>query len=198
MDLIKSLAETNMRGISSSDIVCEIQSLREQIEESSGEHHYYLLCRFNHLLNELERRSRLNDKGIRTTNNEIIQTIKEKIKIEDVLAWYTDVYYHNKNWTYRCTLHGKDSHPSGKIYIDQSKAWCHVCNQGGDIFDIVQLFERMELNEAIKKLANYIGLELKPFNKRPTDHDERLRQVELKTDHLLKGRKTTYPYTEIE
>ena len=61
---------------------------------------------------------------------------------------------------------------------------CFVCNAHGDIFDAVQLWERMELIQAIKKLANYIGLEIKPFKTKPTNTDERLRQLELKTDRM--------------
>ena len=188
LETLKFLAQSNMRGVTSSDIVCEIQYIREQLEdEKEPQHHFYLLCRFNHLLNELERRTRLNDNGIKTTNKEIIQTIKDKIDIDTVLSWYTDVFYHQNKWTYRCTLHGKDKHPSGVIYKDEGRFHCFVCQAHGDIFDAVQLFERMELIDAIKKLANFIGLEIKPFEKQPTDTDERLRQLELKTDHLIRN-----------
>jgi len=195
-EVLKLLAQTNLRGITSSNIVCEIQSLREQLEdEKDSNHRFYLLCRFNHLLNELERRTRLNQNGIRVTNKEIIQTIKDKITIDTVLSWYTDVFYHKNKWTYRCTLHGDDKHPSGVIYKDEGRFHCFTCQAHGDIFDAVQLFERMELIEAIKKLANYIGLEIKPFETKPTGTDERLRQLELKTEHLLShpvGKKRKY------
>ena len=187
---VKHLAQTNLRGITSADIVCEIQSIREQpIEEIDADHRFYLGCRFTHLLNELERRTRLNDTGVRTTNKEIIQTIKERVPIDTVLAWYTDVFIYKSKWTYRCTLHGLDKHPSGVIYQDEGRFHCFACGAHGDIFDAVQLFERMELIEAVKKLANYIGLEIKPFETKPTNSDDRLRQVELKTNHLLKGNK---------
>jgi hypothetical protein len=186
-ELIKHLAQSNPRGITSSNIVCEIQGLRSKIEtEPDGEERFYHLVRFNWLLNELERRSRLNDLGVKTTNKEIIQTIKELVPIDTVLSWYTDVHYHQKKWTFRCTIHGEDKHPSGVIYKDENKFHCFVCQAHGDIFDAVQLFERMELIDAIKKLANFIGLEIKPFEKQPTDSDERLRQAELKINHLLK------------
>jgi len=186
-EMLKRMAQSNLRGISSSDIVCEIQSIRSEIEdEKEVDHRFFLMCRFNYLLNELERRTHLNDTGIRTTNREIIQTIKERVHIATVLAWYTDVFTERGKWTYRCTLHGDDKHPSGVIYKDENRFHCFVCNAHGDIFDAVQMWERMELIEAIKKLANFIGLEIKPFEKKSTDADERLRQLELKTDHILK------------
>lgn len=186
-DTLKILAQSNLRGVTSPNIVCEIQYLREQLEdEKEPEQHFFLLCRFNWLLNELERRTRLNDNGIKTTNREIIQTIKDRVQIDTVLSWYTDVFYHQNKWTFRCTLHGDDKHPSGVIYKDEGKFHCFVCNAHGDIFDAVQMFERLELIEAIKKLANYIGLEIKPFEPKSTNMDERLRQVELKLNHSIK------------
>ena len=195
--IITLLAHSNLRGIKSSDIVCEIQDLREKLEsEPLGEHRFYLLCRFNWLLNELERRTRMNNNGVRVTNKEIIQTIKERIDIDTVLAWYTDVFYHQNKWTYRCTLHGDDKHPSGVIYKDDNRFHCFVCQAHGDIFDAVQLFERLELIEAIKKLANFIGLEIKPFEKHPTDTDGRLRQLELKLNHTLKVNPPPSPLTK--
>jgi len=192
------LSPPNLRGLTSSDIVCEIQELQVKLEANpSDEVRPYLRLRFNWLLNELERRTRLNDNGIKTTNKEIIQTIKERVPIDTVLAWYTDVFYHQSQWTYRCTLHGEDKHPSGVIYKDENRFHCFVCNAHGDIFDAVQLFERLELIDAIKKLAKFIGLEIKPFEKQPTDSDERLRQTELKVNHLLRnpvGRKRVSKY----
>jgi len=194
-DIIKHLAQTNLRGITSSDIVCEIQSLRLQIEnEKDDNQRFYLGCRFTHLLNELERRTRLNDNGIRTTNKEIIQTIKERVPIDTVLSWYTDVFTYKSKWTYRCTLHGEDKHPSGVIYPEDGRFHCFVCQAHGDIFDAVQMFERLELIEAIKKLAKYIGLEIKPFETKPTNIDERLRQLELKSERLPVGRKRVSKY----
>ncbi len=186
-ETLELLSRTNLRGITSSDIVCEILELREQIEiEKEAEYRFYLQCRFSYVLNELERRTRLNEAGVKTTNKEIIQTLKERIPIDTVLAWYTDVSVFKGKWMYRCTLHGDDKHPSGVIYRDENRFHCFTCNAHGDIFDAVQLFERMELIEAIKKLANFVGLEIKPFKKQSTDNDERLQQVELKVNHLLK------------
>ena len=188
--LLQLLTDINLRGVQSSDIVCEIQDVQERIEnETSDEMKYYYRCIFNRLLNELERRTRLNDTGVRKTNIEIIQTIKDRIRIDTVMAWYTDVYVRNNNYNYRCPLCG-DKNPSGKLYMQEDKFHCFQCQAHGDIFDCVQLCERVELIDAIKKLANYIGLEIKPFDKKPTDIDERLRQVEMNVENLNKKKST--------
>ena len=100
----------------------------------------------------------------RTSNSDLIKIIKERVRIEDVLEWYGDVTFCNNGWQFRCTKHtNEDSKPSGKIYLDQNTYHCFGCNQGGDVLDAVQHYEGLTLPAAIKKLANWLGLETSPL-----------------------------------
>jgi len=183
-EVLKRLAKTNLRGVMSSDLVCEIQALRQHIDnEKDQNERFYEECRLQYILDELERRTRLINNGVTSTNREIISTIKDKVDIVTVLDWYTDVFTYKSKWTFRCTLHGEDKNPSGVIYKDDNRFRCFACGAHGDIFDVVQLFERVELIDAIRKLAKFIGLEIKPFKKQPTDIDQRLRVVEDKLNN---------------
>jgi len=119
---------------------------------------------------EIQRRRDLKYSGVQSTNSEIIQTIKNAINIEDVLAWYTDVFLNKKVWKYRCTLHGQDNHPSGVIYPNEGRFHCFVCQKHGDVFDAVQFFERVDLPRAIAKLAQHLGLDTKPIIKPKTNY----------------------------
>jgi hypothetical protein len=176
---LKLLAKQNWRGVATPDIVCQLQYTRDYLanfrkypdsfieaevpdrEEYIADTIFYHDCRIQELEKELERRRSLQYDTQHSVDNEIIQTIKAKIPIEDALGWYTEVLLHGPAWKYRCTLHGQDKHPSGHIYRDESRAWCFTCNRGGDIFDIVQLFERVALGQAISKLARYLGINTK-------------------------------------
>ncbi len=101
---------------------------------------------------------------IKNPDREIIQTIKERIHLADVIEWYTEITYSNTDqMKFRCTLHGTDTSPSGVIYTKEQKWWCFGCNKGGDAFDAIQAFERIDLPTAIKKLANHLGIELRPL-----------------------------------
>jgi len=183
-EVLKRLAKTNLRGVMSSDLVCEIQALRQHIDnEKDQNERFYEECRLQYILDELERRTRLINNGVTSTNREIISTIKDKVDIVTVLDWYTDVFTYKSKWTFRCTLHGEDKNPSGVIYKDDNRFRCFACGAHSDIFDVVQLFERVELIDAIRKLAKFIGLEIKPFKKQPTDIDQRLRVVEDKLNN---------------
>jgi len=177
---IALLARPNCRGITTDRLVYRIQDLRDKLdllhpddllpcpqgctqEEWIDDHKYFLEESIKGIEAEIERRRNLTYAGVQHTNSEIIQTIKNAIDITDVLSWYTEVFINKKQWTYRCILHGEDKHPSGVIYKDENRFHCFTCGKHGDIFDAVQYFERVDLPEAIKKLARHIGLDTKPL-----------------------------------
>lgn len=182
--LLALLARPNWRGVETSSLVYTIQDARHNLAmlgidplstigigppdgcseaEYIESHRYYQQQIIKGLEEEIERRRQIKYEGVLHTNAEIIQTIKAALPIEDVLEWYTDVFLNKRQWTYRCTLHGADVHPSGVIYREEKRCWCFVCQKGGDVFDVVQLFERVDLPRAIAKLARHLGLDVKPL-----------------------------------
>lgn len=168
--LVYTLQDAKDGLVSLTDDFVKIYSVRLPPECSEQEwlegQRYYIEQSIQGIEQEFERRGRLTYAGVLHTNKEIIQAIKNALKIEDVLEWYTEVFLHKKVWTYRCTLHGKDEHPSGVIYPEEKRCHCFACQKGGDVFDVVQLFERIDLPQAIAKLARHLGLDTKPLIKR--------------------------------
>jgi hypothetical protein len=110
------------------------------------------------IVKELKRRENMNQLPNTIPNNNIIEAIKERADIAEVLSQFTQVFTHKRQWSYRCTLHGADKHPSGLIYRDTNKAWCHVCNKGGDVIDMVELFGKTDKSGAIRYLAKFYGI----------------------------------------
>lgn len=194
-EVIKFLAYKNWRGVPLPNLVCEFQRAQDNIDDlecakqtdlteaiphiipfvpSDFEgtpaeyidlHICHEQCVIESILKEMKRREDIHYDNSANPDRNIIATIKARVSIADVLDWYTEVFTHKSKWTYRCTLHGEDRHPSGVIYPDEQRSWCFVCNRGGDIFDVVKLFERLELSQAIAKLARYIGIDTKPITR---------------------------------
>tara|TARA_Y100000310_G_scaffold64447_1_gene59971 strand:- start:4305 stop:4847 length:543 start_codon:yes stop_codon:yes gene_type:complete len=166
-ETLKLLADRNLRGTTTTELVFEMQGLMARLESteeiSDDSHRYFLECLLDVCLRELLRRRQINKVGGRLDqypDRELIHAIKDRVKIEDVIGWYTRIFVSSKqNWQYHCTLHGTDRHPSGMLYRDEQRYWCFGCNQGGDIFDAVVAFEETTLQQAIRKLASHIGLE---------------------------------------
>lgn len=161
IDILRRLVAKNWRGTSTTDLKFMELDIEEKLQdEIMGNLRLYLLGSLEDLNNELERREGINTKYIKAPDRDIVKAVKEAIRLEDVIEWYTEVFYAKDRWKFRCTLHGEDKEPSGVIYPTQ-KWWCFGCNQGGDVFDAVQAFERVDLPQAIRKLATYVGVELK-------------------------------------
>lgn len=179
------MIKTNWRGVATTDLVLEILRLKYDIdmldiapEEAIGfgrpssygdeqwilEHRQLFNRQLQDVLNELERRRTINETYVKNPDREIIQAIKERTQLADIIEQYTEVFYNGKDrWKFRCTLHGTDTEPSGVIYNKEQRWWCFGCNKGGDVFDAVQAFERIDLPSAIRKLANKLGIELRPL-----------------------------------
>ena len=174
--LLKHMAQKNWRGVSIPNLICELQAYQDELKDSelvsprddTDDWVYYCNCAVEAIQNELKRREKLRFNGITRVNENVIQTIKEKLGSDgliDIIESYTEVFVRNGYYTFKCNIHGNDKYPSGKIYPDQPSWWCFGCNKGGDVFDAVQHFERVDLITAIKKLAKYVGLDIKPTNK---------------------------------
>lgn len=92
----------------------------------------------------------------RYPNTNIIQAIKERSDLIDVIETFTKVYRYKSTWTFKCPLHA-DNHPSGHIYDDR---WhCFQCNAHGDVIDAVEQFGKMDKKQAIKWLCEFYGID---------------------------------------
>lgn len=60
-----------------------------------------------------------------------------------------------------CPFHD-DHNPSLKVRPEKGAFQCFSCGQKGDIFDFVKAYDKVTLPEAIKKVAEFLGVEDKP------------------------------------
>jgi len=105
---------------------------------------------------EMARRDRFVVNPTQRPHRSLIEAIKERSNITDVLEKYTDVFFHGGKWTFRCPLH-VDKTPSGSVR-DQH-AHCFSCNFHGDVIDVVEKFGRMTISQAIKELCQFYGIQ---------------------------------------
>lgn len=55
-----------------------------------------------------------------------------------------------------CPLHD-DSRPSMRIYTEQNRAWCYVCNDGGDPIKLRMLMTGSDFQGAVRELAGGVA-----------------------------------------
>lgn len=88
---------------------------------------------------------------------EIINEIKYKNDIEQVVSPYVSLKRRGKNLVGLCPFHGEKT-PSFTIYPDSGSFYCFGCGVGGDIFTFTKLIENLDYIEAVKLLAERSGI----------------------------------------
>lgn len=92
-------------------------------------------------------------------NESLIQEIRSKADIVEVIQRYLPLIKKGKNYVAVCPFHD-DHDPSMSISEDKQIYKCFVCGAGGNVFNFVKDFEKIQYNDAIIKVANYIGYSL--------------------------------------
>ncbi len=88
---------------------------------------------------------------------EIINEIKYKNDIEQVINPYVALKRRGKNLVGLCPFHGEKT-PSFTVYPESGSFYCFGCGVGGDIFTFTKLIENLDYIEAIKLLADKSGI----------------------------------------
>lgn len=89
-------------------------------------------------------------------NESLIQEIRAKADIVEVIQRYLTLIKKGKNFSAVCPFHD-DHDPSMSISEDKQIYKCFVCGAGGNVFNFVKEFEKIHYNDAVIKVANYIG-----------------------------------------
>ncbi len=88
---------------------------------------------------------------------EIINEIKYKNDIEQIISPYVQLKRRGKNLVGLCPFHGEKT-PSFTVYPESGSFYCFGCGVGGDIFTFTKLVENLDYIEAIKLLAEKSGV----------------------------------------
>jgi len=128
----------------------------------------YRFHRLEVIREELARRRRLERYGAPGVPNkgtipqELLERLKQAAPVEEIALSLGLVTHGSRpRIKMRCPLPShEDEHPSATIYCDEGRWWCFVCNQGGDVIDLVQAAQGLSWREAVKWLADGLGIEL--------------------------------------
>lgn len=103
-------------------------------------------------------------------SKEIIDEIKSKNDIVDVIGSYIDLNDKNKAL---CPFHS-DHSPSFSVHKDKQIYKCFSCGESGNVITFVEKFNNCSYREALKILADRIGLKLdvSTETKRSTKYDK--------------------------
>lgn len=92
-------------------------------------------------------------------NDDIIQQIRSKADIVEIIRSYIPVTKKGKSFVAVCPFHD-DHDPSMSISSDKQIYKCFVCGAGGNVFTFVKDFEKISFLESVQRVAGHIHFDL--------------------------------------
>ena len=92
------------------------------------------------------------------TNEEIFE-IQRKINIVDVIRDYIPLTKKGKNYFGICPFHD-DHNPSMSVSPEKQMYKCFVCGAAGNVFNFVKDYKNINFYEAVKEVANKVGISI--------------------------------------
>lgn len=92
----------------------------------------------------------------------VIDEIKERLDIIEVISAYIPLSKSGRNYKGLCPFHSEKT-PSFVVFPDSQNWHCFgACGTGGDVFTFIQKRENVDFGEALRILAQKAGVELRP------------------------------------
>ncbi|MBQ1496432.1 MAG: DNA primase [Bacilli bacterium] len=90
---------------------------------------------------------------------EEILALQRKVNIVDIIGDYVQLVKKGKNYAAKCPFHD-DHNPSMFVSEEKQIYKCFVCGESGRVFDFVQKYEKISFYEAVKKVADKVGINI--------------------------------------
>jgi DNA primase len=100
----------------------------------------------------------------------IVEAVRERADILEIVAERTRLKRSGKTYRGPCPLHGGEG-PNFSVDPGKGIFKCFVCGEGGDVFSFLMKQEGLSFLEAVRSLAERVGVEI-------PDRDERQAQVD--------------------
>ena len=90
---------------------------------------------------------------------EIIEEIRYRNDIEDVIGTYVTLKRAGSNRNGLCPFHGEKT-PSFTVFPNTKSFYCFGCGAGGDVVTFIQKIENLDYRDALEFLAKRAGVQI--------------------------------------
>jgi DNA primase len=107
----------------------------------------------------------------------VIDEVKQRTDIVEVISQYVRLTKSGRTFRGLCPFHS-EKNPSFFVYPEQQTWHCFgACNTGGDVYSFIMKKQGIDFGDALRLLADRIGVTISTRSERETDGKERLYQV---------------------
>lgn len=99
-------------------------------------------------------------------NQDVVNEIRQKIDIVDLISEYIPLVQKGKNYFGVCPFHN-DTNPSMSVSREKQIYKCFSCGASGNAFNFIMDYDHIEFKEAIKVLGEKAGVEVKGITVAP-------------------------------
>lgn len=103
--------------------------------------------------------------------NEVIDEIRSKVNIVDVIGQYVELTKRGQSYQASCPFH-EDLNPSFSIHPGKQIFKCFSCDRGGNVFGFIQEIENVSFVEAVKKVADIAHVAIDESYTRPANQPQ--------------------------
>lgn len=96
-------------------------------------------------------------------SDEYIAELRRRADIESIISSYVNIKRNGKICRGLCPFHGEKT-PSFTVYPDTQSFYCFGCGEGGDVIRFICSIENLDYVDAIKFLADKVGMDLPDDN----------------------------------
>ena len=94
-------------------------------------------------------------------NEEDIATVRERARIEEVVGSYVTLRNTGGTMKGLCPFHDEKT-PSFQVTPSRGYCYCFgACGEGGDVIDFLQKIDNLSFVEAVERLADRVGIQLR-------------------------------------
>lgn len=106
-----------------------------------------------------------------------IQELIDKNDIESVVSSYVSMKRRGRNLVGLCPFHGEKT-PSFNLYPETASFYCFGCGAGGDVITFIKRIENLSYIDAVKFLADRVGMTMPEHTFDDTASKQRVRILE--------------------
>jgi len=114
---------------------------------------------------------------------DVIQEVKNKVDIVDIVSEYISLSKKGKNFWGICPFH-EDTNPSMSISPEKQLFKCFVCGTAGGPIKFLSLIKKVSYATALEELANKVGVEFKSRKRERIYSERELRLFEINKDAM--------------